>query len=214
MPTLIIHHQGAYNLYTTVADGPCYESALTHEQLRNVIHAEGGDGALDALADRLERAHETGCSATIGTTLAECIQGNRVGPDRTELPLEEFIARYLTLPATSEGPLDSEKIYDDQIAPLLKQAADLCLKYGMSMAAVCEYQMGDTGITCTAPLDVENTGATMFLADRAVRARGNLDALLMSVIRHAKQFGHGSLYLSHLGVPVKPEDAANAQGHG
>ena len=42
MPTLILHKDGAYNLYTTVADGPCYESALTLDELRHVLRNEGG----------------------------------------------------------------------------------------------------------------------------------------------------------------------------
>lgn len=98
MPRLIIHKDGAYNIYTTVADGACYESALTLEQLTEVLRFEGGQAAIDALPARLERAHRTGCSSWICETLAECIACNRAG-----LSFDEFVARYLTLPKQDGG---------------------------------------------------------------------------------------------------------------
>lgn len=36
MPQAILHKDGAYQLYTTVADGPCYEQALTLDELKEV----------------------------------------------------------------------------------------------------------------------------------------------------------------------------------
>jgi hypothetical protein len=98
MPQLILHKDGAYNIYTTVADGACYKHALTREQLEEVIRFDGGQRAVDELPHRLERAHKTGCSAISGETLEECIAGNRAGEDEANLTLEEFVARFLTLP--------------------------------------------------------------------------------------------------------------------
>jgi len=98
MPQLILHKDGAYNLYTTVADGACYESALTLEQLEEVMRFEGGQRAIEALPARLERAHRTGCSSMRGETLEECIACNRAGPNEANMPVDEFVRRYLTLP--------------------------------------------------------------------------------------------------------------------
>lgn len=98
MPQLILHKDGAYNLYTMVADGPCYEAALTLDELREVLRMDGGQRAIDALPARLERAHATGCSSLDGWTLSDCISGNRAGPDESEVPEAEFIKRWLTLP--------------------------------------------------------------------------------------------------------------------
>jgi hypothetical protein len=98
MPQLILHKDGAYNIYTTVADGACYEHALTREQLEEVIRFEGGARAVAELPWRLERAHKTGCSAISGETLEECIAGNRAGENEANLSLEEFVERFLTLP--------------------------------------------------------------------------------------------------------------------
>ncbi len=102
MPNFIIHKDGAYNLYTTIADGVCYESSLTLEQLREVIGDEDGAQAFAALPERLERAHRTGCSALSGETLEECISCNRAGPGEATLSNDEFIRRYLTLVAPKE----------------------------------------------------------------------------------------------------------------
>ncbi len=98
----------------------------------------------------------------------------------------------------------SEAIYDEQIAPLLKQAADLCIKHRLSFAAAVEYAPGDTGLTFAGPNDPKTTGATMFLADLGVRARGNFDALAFNVMKHARIHGHSSAILHQLGVPTTP----------
>jgi hypothetical protein len=93
MPTLIIHKDGAYNLFTTVADGPYYESALTLEQLKQVLNHEADPAHVD---ERIARAHATGCSSRDGMTLLECIEFNRAGPSEACMPVDEFITKYLT----------------------------------------------------------------------------------------------------------------------
>jgi hypothetical protein len=97
MADLILHKAGAYNLYTTVADGPCFESALTLDQLREYIREQYGQSGIDRLHGRLERAHKNGCSSMLGETLEECIACNRAGPNEAHISLDEFVARYLTL---------------------------------------------------------------------------------------------------------------------
>jgi hypothetical protein len=98
----IIHHNGAYNIFGTVADGAHYENALTLDQLRAVIKREHGKAGLDYLPQRLGRAHLTGCSG-LGHSLDDCIAQNRQGPNESHMPRDEFIARFLTLPATEFG---------------------------------------------------------------------------------------------------------------
>lgn len=98
MPQLILHKDGAYNLYTTAADGACYESALTLEQLEEALRLEGGQCAIDELPARLARAHKTGCGSLFEQTLEDCIVCNRAGPNEENMPADEFVRRYLTLP--------------------------------------------------------------------------------------------------------------------
>lgn len=97
MAALILHKDGAYNIYGTIADGPHYESALTLEQLTEVIGREFGEAGLRELPQRLERAHRTGCSSMRGETLEDCIACNRAGPNEANIPVAEFVERYLTL---------------------------------------------------------------------------------------------------------------------
>jgi len=103
MADFIIHHEGAYNIFGTIADGVHYVSALTLDQLREIIQQEHGERGLENLSLRLERAHRTGCSG-FDRTLDDCIAANRwmgdgEGPPGA-MPRDEFIARYLTLPST------------------------------------------------------------------------------------------------------------------
>lgn len=97
MAKVILYKDGAYNLYTTIADGACYESALTLEQLKQIIKDAYGEAGLAELPARLERAHATGCSSA-GKTLRECIAVNRDGPDGMRLSYNDFVARFLTFP--------------------------------------------------------------------------------------------------------------------
>lgn len=99
MPQLILHKDGAYQLYSTVSDGPCFDHALTLAELQEALHFEGGQRAIDKLPAQLARAHATGCSSTTGMTLLECISCNRAGQNEKEVEPEEFISRWLTLPS-------------------------------------------------------------------------------------------------------------------
>jgi hypothetical protein len=101
MPQYIIHKDGAYNIFTTIADGACYDGALTLEQLREVIKDEYGEQGMRDLPARLERAHESGCSGR-GWTLDDCIDSNRQGPNEKRMPKDEFVRRYLTLPSEAD----------------------------------------------------------------------------------------------------------------
>ena len=108
MGRLILHNNGAYQIYTTVADGPCYETALTLDELHAVLRYEGGQSAIDELPQRLERAHATGCSSALGMTLLESIACNRAGPKEAKVEPEDFIRRWLTLPDNVTKTLDKD----------------------------------------------------------------------------------------------------------
>lgn len=104
MSNLILHKDGAYNLYSTIADGAYYEHALTLDELHEAIRFEQGQAGVDQLPARLKRAHATGCSSLVRETLAGCIKCNRAGLGERCMPFDEFVSKYLTLPA----PLASE----------------------------------------------------------------------------------------------------------
>lgn len=97
MAQLIIHHGGAYNLYSTIVDGPIFETALTLEQLTDHIRAERGAEGINELPRSLERAHKTGCSGLSGQSFQDCISRNRAGVDGARLSDDEFVNQYLTI---------------------------------------------------------------------------------------------------------------------
>jgi hypothetical protein len=79
-----------------VVDAPYFDSALTLDQLKEYTQEQYGKEGLRELSARLDRAHKNGCSA-FDMDLEECVSCNRAGPDESEVPLDEFVRKYLTL---------------------------------------------------------------------------------------------------------------------
>ena len=96
----------------------------------------------------------------------------------------------------------SEAIYDEQIAPLLKRAAEICNEHGLSITAMVEFAPREVGLTLNGPPDPDITGAAFYLAYYAVLARGNFDSLAFKMAQYAERLeSHGSLVLKLMGVP-------------
>lgn len=91
---------------------------------------------------------------------------------------------------------EREKFYDEVIAPALLEIGRKCEEAGLSFVAAVEYEQGEYGSTTTLRA---GSGFGMRLVDLAVRANGNVDALMIALSRHAEEHGHSSLVLSMLG---------------
>jgi hypothetical protein len=88
----------------------------------------------------------------------------------------------------------NEKLYDDEIAPLLLKAAKLCKKAGIPMVAAVWFDNNDTsGLTHVPPAD---THAPYNLTYAAWASRGNIDLMCMAL---ARQKNHTSVVLQMLG---------------
>jgi len=96
-----------------------------------------------------------------------------------------------------------ERVYDQQIAPLLLQAAQLCQQHDMPLVAQVEYQPGDFGLTYY--LKPEH-GLSMHLLYWAAKAKNNFDAFMRPVLNHAEERGHTSSYLAILFRALKGTD--------
>jgi hypothetical protein len=68
MTNIICHHNGKYNFYTTVSDGFCYESALTLDQVREVVKEQNG---LDQLSSSLSDSRRDKCDRIVKNLRAE-----------------------------------------------------------------------------------------------------------------------------------------------
>lgn len=96
MANIICHHEGRYNLYSTVSDGFCYVSSLDANQLFHVMYETYGDIGVDSLPERLERAHRNGHSAITDETLEQFLCCNRAGDNEEHLSYKECIDRFLS----------------------------------------------------------------------------------------------------------------------
>jgi hypothetical protein len=106
-----------------------------------------------------------------------------------------------------------EEIYDSEIAPALLKIATRCKELGFPFVAAVEWDSaveGQRGRTEFCPKDDEKRpSAAQLLCHYAARSNGNIDSMLMAVMRGARQYGHSSIYLKMLDVPLRP--SANTQ---
>lgn len=80
----------------------------------------------------------------------------------------------------------TEAIYDEQIAPLLKQAGKLCEQHGLAMVAVVEYDKEARGETRLLP---DGAGLAMYMLSMLAASGNNIDRYLINVIRYCKAEG-------------------------
>lgn len=98
MAHIIIHYNGAYNLYSTVVDEPLYESAISEEQLRLHVKLKDGESGLAALPERIDRAKKFGSSSFLDSSLHSVVDRNRAGVSGIRMTFNAFVDKYLTLP--------------------------------------------------------------------------------------------------------------------
>lgn len=89
----------------------------------------------------------------------------------------------------------SEKLYDEEIAPRLKEVAELCKKAGIPMLATVWFQGEDSGTTRVFPGE---PNPSFTLAHAAHRCRGNLDKLCFTLVREVSEENNGSVVLQML----------------
>jgi hypothetical protein len=95
MSQVILHHNGAYNLFESAYDGPCWEHAVPLDVLTDWYKEMYGKQGLLELQSRLHRAHLKGTSSHIENSIAEVIS-IWLSKNKTRT-VEKFIDRYLTL---------------------------------------------------------------------------------------------------------------------
>lgn len=100
---------------------------------------------------------------------------------------------------------EREAFYDREIAPEMLRLGKMCHEAGLSFLAVVEWAPGETGRTRQF---VEPYGPPIEIADAAIRAGNNVDALIMFLMRIGEERGHSSVFLKQLGVPLKPDASA------
>ena len=89
----------------------------------------------------------------------------------------------------------SERLYDDEIAPKLLEAAQLCKKAGIPMLATVWFDGENSGTTQVFP---NNPNPSFTLAYQAHQCKGNIDALCIGLARQVKPENDGSIVLRML----------------
>lgn len=96
---------------------------------------------------------------------------------------------------------EREQFYDSEIAPVLLDLARKCKESGLSIAAMVEWDPGETGRTVALAGD---SGFGIRMAEAAMQAHGNVDSLIFALMKFGSEKGHGSVCLHQLGVPAVP----------
>lgn len=94
MPRYVIHHEGRYNLFSTIVNQPIFPESLSLEQLEAYIQDRSGKEGLRQLEKKLERAHQKGCSE-LRMTLQDCVDDYNLEINQ-DVSLEQFIERFLS----------------------------------------------------------------------------------------------------------------------
>lgn len=104
-------------------------------------------------------------------------------------------------------PEQREEFYDAEIAPALASLAARCHENGMAFVALVDWSPEDVGATVQL---VERSSPQARWARYAALCRGNVDTLIMALMKEAGTSGHSSMCLRMLGVSEKPEQATES----
>ncbi len=95
-----------------------------------------------------------------------------------------------------------EAFYDREIAPELLGLAKACEARGLSFVATVGWGPQATGITATIR---PHAALALRLAHCAARSHGNVDAIIIAMMKYGRQDGHSSIFLKQLGIPFGAE---------
>ena len=109
---------------------------------------------------------------------------------------------------------DLEKIYDEEISPLMAEIIAVSKRRGIPMMAL--FQLNDD-CTCYTRLPQDDEHAVFRNLNAMYASREgngvNIDKFFRWIERLAKEHGHGSVYLSRLGISTTPNEE-NAKNEG
>lgn len=99
----------------------------------------------------------------------------------------------------------SEALYDEKVAPLLVEVANVCKELNLPFLALVEYEPDKRGETRVV---LPNEGLAMTMARHVVKCGVNVDAYMIGLIRHCRKQGidaGGSYFLRQFAKESKQE---------
>jgi len=100
---------------------------------------------------------------------------------------------------------EQEKIYIDDVHPLVERITLICKQSGMPMFMT--FQDGSDSFR-TSCINQENSQFEKLKLHMLVNETWSIDQLLSIIIEDAKKNGHDSLYLKAMGIPNKNQLAS------
>lgn len=97
MGNIILHKDGAWNVYTTVSDGAIFTTGVREQDVRDYYRETFGERGLWGLDREMDTARTKGSNSRMGETVADCARRNTQGVKGAA-----WIAQYLTLPADAD----------------------------------------------------------------------------------------------------------------
>ena len=81
---------------------------------------------------------------------------------------------------------DNERIYDEAIAPALRDIIIICEKHNIPFTAVAEWNAEQIGMTCC---QVPGQCLSMTMINHCVKTAPNIDGYIIGLLRYAKKSG-------------------------
>ena len=88
----------------------------------------------------------------------------------------------------------SEQLYDEVIGPALAEISKVCKEANLSFLAQVEFAPDAFGLTSYSA----SNNPSFRLLYYAALSEGNIDKLILSIIRDGEKFGHNSIFLKQL----------------
>jgi hypothetical protein len=97
MASILLHKDGVFNVYCTIADGPWFTSGVKEQDLKLALFLEYGKSGLMNYQREWERLLEYGTSSRMSPSIKEVISSNRAGPKEKKMSYDDFVAKFLTI---------------------------------------------------------------------------------------------------------------------
>lgn len=95
--------------------------------------------------------------------------------------------------------MSKESIYDEQIAPLMLKAAEVAKQHGIDFVAVVDIADADDPYAIGVTRSVgSNPQPSVGLVNYAASHKGNVDSMMMQLVREQKDTPHNSIVITML----------------
>lgn len=101
MPRYIVKLKDLYFEYSTIVDAPV-SYGLSLDEFKEYYAWEHGQDGMIGLQRRLDRVEKFGSSSAFGESAEEVLEGNRAGPNETELTIDEIYEQITNYPEEEE----------------------------------------------------------------------------------------------------------------